>query len=135
MQRTEERRIGEHTYSITQFSGTKGLKMFTRLVKLIGEPAAMMFDKGESEMSGEVLAPMIKALASNIDESIVENLVKDLLEGVRCDGKEIQFDIHFAGNFGELFSVIRAVLEVQYGNFLSGLAAAAAPGAVTHRPA
>src|SRR5688572_16496070 len=101
MRQVKEVIVGEHTYSITQFSATKGLKLLTRLTKIIGEPIAVLAGEGglDAEVSGKLMGQAIKALADKLDEANVIQTVKELLEGVTRNGAPINFDIDFAADF------------------------------------
>lgn len=110
------------TYQVTQFSATKSIKMMTRLTKILGEPMGFMF-ADEKANADEMLPLAIRALVSKLDEDLVIDTVKQLLEGVRDSNGEINFEVHFAAKMGLLFKVLGKVLEVQYGDFFGGLVA------------
>ena len=129
MRETKEVVVDNHTYTIGQFTPSKGLKILVRLSKIAGQPLAMMADsfkgKGmlDSDVNGELLGRAIQALTMNLDEATVEQTVKELLQGVLRDGKPLNFEIDFAQRYGHLFKVLGAVLEAQYGDFFGAIVA------------
>ena len=108
------------TYQVTQFSATKGIRMMTRLTKILGEPMGFLFASEKAD-ADQMLPLAIRALADKLDEDVVLDTVKQLLEGVRDSNGEIQFETHFAGKMKLLFGLLAKVLEVQYGDFIGGL--------------
>jgi len=135
--RSEERQIGGQTWMVTQFVATEGLAIMARLFKLIGPtigkavaavPSASIggtggfLDMDVKALNTTVLGDAVEALASRFDENEVVSLVKRMLADVRVNGSEVmpQFDLVFMGDYPKLFSVLRFVLEVNYGNFFAG---------------
>lgn len=96
--------------------------MMTRLTKIIGEPIGFMF-ANEGVDVDQMLPMAIRALSEKLDEDMVLDTVKQLLEGVRDKDGEIEFDHDFSGKMGLLFKLLGKVLEVQYGDFFGGLVA------------
>ncbi len=119
MRLTQEKEVDGIVYEITQFSATKSLRLLTRLASYFSEPIGVIVDKGglDANLSSDLVSKMAKSLFEKLDESQVEKTVKELLEGVRCEGKQILFDTHFQGRLLHLFKVLKAVLEVQYNDF------------------
>lgn len=128
MREMVEKEIDGKTYSITQFTTKKSLKVLARLVGYCGEPVAMfMALSTESakemgpEKEAEIIQKAVKILCDKMkDEDGVIDLVEILSSGdtLLCDGKKVSFDIHYQGNLKHLFKVLVAVIEVQYANFL-----------------
>jgi len=117
---TREITVDDKSYSVTQFSASKGMKMLTRLVKILGEPMAAFFSDPDAEM--ELAFPAaLAALSDKLDEDVVLQTVKELVESLTTSEGPVQFDTYFAGQFGHLFKVLGKILEVQYGDFLSVL--------------
>lgn len=126
---TIQKVIDGKNYEFSQYGAKQGLKMLLRLSKIIGEPLAMGMSAfygqgGKTEsIKGDVLGRAVKALMSNAHEDEVLDLcTKFSSEDMLCDGKKIDFNSHYEGNFGLMFRVIQAALEVQYGNFFDALA-------------
>lgn len=110
MIRTEDRQINGSRYTIVQMTAWKALQMQARLFKLVG-PAFAEPEK------------LLSKLAEVINEREIEALVWDLIHfsQVRKDGMELTkslIDIEFAGDIGTLFALVKAIVEVNYGDFL-----------------
>lgn len=113
---TKEKSIKESVYSVTQMTAIRALKMQSRLLKLAGPSFAAMIASGEDTSIPQAL----NLLTERLDEKTFENLVLDLLQGVRKDGEELtrsKIDFDFAGNLNELFLVLQFVLEVNFSDF------------------
>ncbi|QMV49879.1 MAG: hypothetical protein [Mu-like cryoconite phage AB09] len=110
------------TFEVTQFSATKGMKLLTRLTRILGEPLSVLMADENAEVQ-KALPEAVKSLITRLDEDEVVDTVKQLLTGVRLRGEgELQFDTFFAGKFGMLFKLLKEIIMVQYGDFLGVLA-------------
>ena len=117
---TKDKTIGDSVYSVTQMPGLTALRMQSKLLKLVGPSFAQMVASAGSKSLDSGLASAASLLFNQLDPDTFENLVKDLLKGVRKDGKEIDKNIlnmDFAGNLNELFQVLQYVIEVNYADF------------------
>lgn len=128
MQRTQEKIIGENTYTVTQFPATKSLKMLHRVGKYISAPLAKLAGDIKpnasimnSEVTTEALGGAVQAFFDSCDENTFEQTVKDLLTSTTRNGKAINFDLDFCGSIGELMKVLAFILEVNYKDFFSGI--------------
>ena len=119
---TREILVDGESYKVTQFSASKGMKLLTRLIKILGEPMASFFSNpdAEQEMAFQVA---LAALSDKLDEDVVLATVKELIDSLSDGDGQISFDTHFAGRFGHLFKVLGKILEVQYGDFFGVLVA------------
>jgi hypothetical protein len=119
----ETREIDGHNYEFYQLGAVKSLKILTRILKIIGEPIGLITGEAtvkdflKTELNSDILGKALKALTDKLDEELVVNTIKELLEPVLCDGKRIQFDLHFQGRIGHLLKVVKAALEVNYKDF------------------
>lgn len=126
------RSIDGHEYLFTKFGAKQSMKYLGKVLKLVGEPIAMATgaatkDGGkslfESDMDFEMLGKAIGTLCEKFDDEEVQKLIIDIssFPNVLCDGVKVEFDSHYAGKLDLLFKVVRAALEVQYGNFFGAL--------------
>lgn len=134
----EKKQVDGSTYSFSKYGAKKSLKILTRLTKIVGEPlaigmAAASGNKSsgksllETELNPEVISRAARALVDRLDEDDVMNLIIQLTsEDLLCDGKKINFDVHYNQKLPHLFKVLWAALEVQYGNFFDELTASPA---------
>lgn len=125
------------TYEFSQFGAKKSLKVLMRLTKIVGKPLSLLVgsvegDKSKSlldrDMKMDAIALAIEALTNSMDSDEVISLIQELTghEACMCDGKKINFDMHYEGRLPHLFKVLWAALEVQYGNFFDALSASPA---------
>ena len=123
--RTQERKIGDHHYSVTQFTATTALEHLADLAKLAGPAMIMMGDDSEAtlaedakEKAGEKISAAVGALMAGLNKQTHVKLIKDLLQSTRVDSNPLVFDTHFMGKIGHLFKVLMFVLEVNFSDFL-----------------
>lgn len=137
--KTEEKTIklnGEdRVLSVTQLPAMRGVKLFTRLGRLVG-PSLAMLVKGEESKVGEA----VRELFAHVNEAEIEHLIGELLfEGGRIevrakneDGSDGEakmmpikgvFATEFAGDLGATAQAVAFGLQVNFGNFFSGLGA------------
>lgn len=135
---TKEKEIKGSIYTVTQLPARRALRLKTKLIKLFGASLAQLVlnqpeekkDKQAAETeydkvrikdiynSGVVKS--IQFLCQNLNENTLEELIVELMQGVRRDGVELvpaQIDHLFAGDLGTLYTVILFVLEVNYADF------------------
>ena len=124
--------IDGHSYLFHQFGAKQSLKNLTKLMKIIGEPLAAALTSfkpvpGKKMLDGELnieaMAKAVGILMSKMDDPDVLDLIEDLCgnDHVLVDGKKIVFDTYYSQNLGLMLKVLRAALEVQYGNFFAEL--------------
>lgn len=116
-----EKTVDDTTYKIAEFGTTEALKTLTRLSKILGPSFSIAISgakiKDKSAQS-ELFGKAILELTQRLDEEEVVGLCKKLTECcLRGEGAKINFEIDFKGKLGHLFKLLKAVLEVQYGNF------------------
>lgn len=117
---TKEKQIGDSVYMVTQMPAMTAIGMQARLLKLIGPSFATLFAAGNQENPDGSLPLAISLLVEKLDEKTFQNLVIDLMRGVRKDGVELdkkKIDLDFAGNLNELFLIMQFVLEVNFSDF------------------
>lgn len=140
MRESETRTINGKTYVFFQFPATKGVKVWLKLVKILGNPLTLLVQNIAKGSSGKgIKGALEKELGSFLADISLETVVADLLErvdvedttgiimdlmsSVSYEGKPLNeiFDIHFKGSYMSLCKVIAAALEVQYSDFLGEL--------------
>ncbi len=119
---TKEKEINGSTYSVTQMTAIKALKMQARLLKLLGPAASVIFVAAANDVNAadSAIPNAILQLVNQLDEKTFEALVLDLLVGVRKDGMELNknlIDMEFSGNLNCLYLVLQFILEVNYADF------------------
>lgn len=115
-------------YEFSVWRTRRALKTLIELSKVCGEflaRGAAMFTKPgglSNEVNPADLAGIAEALVSGMGKDVngTLNLIERLVtEGVSRNGKEVNFERDFERDFMHLYRVLRAALEVQYGNFFA----------------
>ena len=134
----EEKEIDGNTWMVSQLPATEGLKVLTKLIKIVGKPIGKAV-KGVTDSNGvgsildakidyAFVGDAIGDLTSRLDEEEVTGLIKRMFRDVRCDGKEVMptFDTLFMGRYGTMMKVIVFVIGVNFkvplADYLGGLA-------------
>lgn len=125
-----------------------GLKVLTRIIKLIGEPLGLIGDgvangsRGaedkaagddpgiltsimEKNFAPDVFAKAARALVNRLDEDEVINTIEIILDTVHGQfpgdkgTRKLHLDKDFAGEIGLLLEVFVAAIEVNFGDFFA----------------
>jgi hypothetical protein len=128
---TREKEINSHMYAVTQLPARRALRLQYKLVKIFGPAFAVLFRptiiqgaNGNAMLNlgidQSAISSAIMSVVSQMDELTYETLVAELLQGVRCDGKELRpeaVDMHFAGDLPSLMKILWFVLETNFDSF------------------
>ncbi len=113
--------IDGHEYLIGQLTTTKQLKLLARLNRVLLGPLGNLAGDTDKEIELSKMKFDVKAaceaLAANLTEDVVVQIVVELMEPVMRDGKPIDFDTDFQGEMKHLFKVVGASMEAQFGDF------------------
>jgi hypothetical protein len=131
--KTEQRSIDGKNYIVTQFPAGRALRIWHRLVKLVGPALGTAFggikndDKSilDARFDFSVIGTAIEKLTGAMSEDEFHAFTLELLQMTSQDGKEINkttFDVLFQGEIAHLFKVLAFVLEVNFKDFYSALA-------------
>jgi len=127
-------KVNGRNYMITDWSVDKALEILVWMTKTFGEGLLSIFvsdssrealaDAMESNEVAEDDVSKIMAIAEkftrNLNAKEYAQYSKYILDGVICDGKKVDFSVHFSCKMGELHTVIFHTLRHQYGDFLGG---------------
>lgn len=128
MRQEVRKSVNGKDYIFYQFGASEGLKVWFRILKIIGTPIGAIASKATSGIKTEVrelgIDKAVEMLCQNIEADEVLILIKDILSQVTHDGKRLSdiFDVHFAGAYMQIFDVLYVALEVNYKDFLLGIA-------------
>lgn len=127
---TTNGRDGAATWAMNNLPATEGLKALTQILGIIGEPLGALGEAKKSsnaadllgmELSGDIIAKALAAIARNVADPKTIDLVKLLLSGLRKDGKPVNFDLEFSGNYRLLLlELLPWSLKVNFADFLDG---------------
>lgn len=118
----KQKTVNDKVYSVKLLPATRGMTISSRLAKALGPAVAVIVDsKDEVYLPGEqsFYTDIAVALVSQLDQLALEETVKELLNGLTCDGQPVNFDTHFAGNYGSLVIVVEYALQENFGNFFT----------------
>lgn len=136
--------IDGREWSLALLPASAGLKLGSRLVKLLG-PAVAEAVKSQSGSAADLLntdtnklGGVFETLSQRLGEPEAADLVKELVtSGVLCDGKEVNaatFDLLFQGEYLLLLKVAAWVVEANYKLPFSSLLASRAAAAAATKP-
>lgn len=146
----QETIIDGHRYQMTMLGATDGVKLFYRLVRMLGPSIGTLQDAAKDSsktddtdsildrnISGDMLSRAIQALTSNVGEADLEHVINKLKGEchVGVDGNEKTiplsgvFELHFSGDLAGMFKWLSWGLQVQFGNFFSAFSSLIPPGA------
>jgi len=129
---TKSTDIGGVAYQVTQLPAMRGLKLLNRLGRALGPALADLLGGAESlssiaQMDLGALGVSVRALFDRLTEDELQFFTATLLENARVTingqvGPLMPvFDLHFAGQYENLFRLLWFALETNYGNFSGGL--------------
>jgi len=108
--------IGGEEFLLSTIPATKGIKLLKQLTKLIG-PSFTEILKGAEDKDSNPMGLAMEKLFDNLDAVDVESLVKELVASSATKGSmSINFDMEFAGDYGKLFTLIKEIVEFNYGS-------------------
>jgi hypothetical protein len=130
----KEKIINGVTYVTSTLPARKGLKLFQRLMKILGPGMAALVetldlnaDKKESvldkDIKGDVIGFAVKELLNQMDKENIEELILALFESTLVNNEPInaKFDNYFSNNYGELSKALFFVIEANFASFFTGL--------------
>lgn len=130
----QQKTIDGFHFTVSQLPGTRSLKVFARITKMLGKGASKAL--GAAGKGGDVAGAAMLELLGNVDEGDVEYVAKQLLEvavvaspeGSGCPSGNVtaNFDALFQGRLDLLLKALFFAIQVNYGSFLKGLVTSAA---------
>ena len=118
----KQKTINGKIYSVKLLPATLGMTISSRIMKAMGPAIGVVVDsKDEIYLPGEqsFYTDIAVAVVAQLDELSLEMTVQELLGGLSCDGHAVDFDRHFAGNYGSLIAVVEYALQENFGNFFT----------------
>ena len=110
--------INGEEFLLSTIPATKGIKLLKQLTKLIGPSFTELLKGGEN--TDDSVSPMgiaMEKLFDNLDTVDVESLIKELVASSATKGSmAINFDMEFSGEYGKLFTLVKEIVEFNYGS-------------------
>ena len=119
MVKTEQFRVGEHEYSVTQWNATKAMIMKLRLAKYIGGLAENLA-QNNGNIANTMLANIQNILKNVNIVEFVDFIAEVACSAIRDNDRMVKarFDEYFNGEIMEAYEVAFKVIEVNYKDFL-----------------
>ena len=86
--------------------------------KLIEGEEAPERSKEEIEKEKKLIMEFAAKIRDQLDPKEYVKYCEIIVKGIKCDGMDINFKLHFAGKIFELHKLLLACLRHQYGDFL-----------------
>lgn len=115
MRESKEVEIGSNKYQITQFGGRMGWKLGKKVSKILLPAMSKAFSEDGEEMN---LAKIFEVVAEHLDE-LDDQTITDLLSHTTVNKYALDFDNHFAGNYGELLMLLWEIVMFNYESVFS----------------
>jgi hypothetical protein len=133
MQHSKQVEIGGYTYQLVHFPATKSYKLQRKLLKKFGSAISGAFsllkDTGNPlDQDVEKMGPVVASLFFELGDDDADQLISDLLGGVRfMQGETLidlkpMFDVHFQGRTSAIWMLLFEQLKFQYQDFTDTLA-------------
>lgn len=104
--------IGDTTYRIQAFLGSKSVTLCGKVMKIVGPSISEFFNEGEDNV-----VKAVKVFAQSIGDDSLTPIVKEMLTSVTKDGKPINLDLDFLGDkFGHLPKLLVEVSLFNWGS-------------------
>jgi hypothetical protein len=144
MARTPESKIiNGHKWEVTPWPGMYGLRMQARLAPLVSGVVVPLAEAvGSAKAGGDPMDALmnmdvekvVSALLQHINEDETPKLIEAMLYGAFVEGKDATntafFNDHFTANYGELYSGLAFVLQVNMGELFNMAASTGSPEGV-----
>jgi hypothetical protein len=113
-----------HEYGMVYYPARVGIRLKLKVGQLVRLRNSVSIGEGMTEAEGIMaFAGMLPSLCENIIELGNDKFMCDLLSSTWRDGKRLNdasyFDGAFAGNYGELYSVLMWVITENFKSFFS----------------
>lgn len=121
-------------YALPILPATVGINVLFELGKMLGEPLVKLIsdreNRIESLLESEVGALLISTIGEAISRaspSAAQRVIETTLSDLRCDGRKVDFDDHFAGRYAHCLRVFIHALRLNYSDFFDASRSAHGP--------
>ena len=124
MIKSELIKISDKSYHIQTFPARAGLNYLNKLKTMVGPALATMVsgEAAEDELSSEGLSEAIEKLINGMDDQDFEKMVIEIIEKYVLDSNSqpIIFDSEFAHRYDLVFSLMKEILNLNFGSLFLG---------------
>lgn len=120
-------------YKLQTLPATKGLETFTAIMRIVGEPmgnaaGGVSQTTQGVDLKSEAIGAAVGTLVDRMADPSTLQIVKTLLEDAQVEKMPgtfvpIEFELHWAANYGELVELLAFAIEVNFASFLGASAA------------
>lgn len=126
-----EKKIDGVTYATSPLPAKRATVLWARITKVLGPSLPHLFrafaSRGDEQAASQAGLEALASLAATLDPEAFGDLVQEIVEiaEVQDNGKyrAVIYDIDFTGNLAGVLPVVGFVLQEQFGDFFSALAA------------
>jgi hypothetical protein len=125
--------IDGHSYHLQHFPATKGYKILTRLLKIVGSPLGIAANGGTAKSLGDIeIGSIVAQLFEKLDSTEGQELFYDLLDSIYINNRPLKAEVetHFAGRIGSLIELLTEQVKFQYQDVFQKLAKVFQEGAL-----
>lgn len=123
MRANKTKKIGNHTYEVTQLGAVEGRRVLAKLGQLMGGVVGSLAAGGKADPV-KAFQSFTEALSPESMDYFCDTFTK-FTQVHRADGKVLflkdVFDDHFADNYAEMVEWLVFCLEVNFASFFGGL--------------
>lgn len=109
--------INHEEWTVTAFTGTKGIDLGIQLLSLLGDSIFELLTKPDKTVDDIELKSAFKPLFANLEKHNVSQFIKELLSNTLKNSKPINFDMDFSANYKTLMQVLAFVIKTNYADF------------------
>jgi hypothetical protein len=114
----KKKKIGKNEYHIELLPAKKGVATAMKLNKILAPVLGAGFDAFE-DSSGSGFTRLGMILVEQMDQANMVELIEELLEGSASNGQEIDIDVHFRANYGELVELLTFIIQENFQSFFA----------------
>lgn len=114
--KSESIQVGDKGYILTSYNAQTGLKYFMQLAKTAAPLLGLVSNPDELNSPSGLMTMVEVMNIDGMDKLIIE-MFKDHVTDE--NGKEINFSMEFAANYGAMIKVFIEILKLNYSSFLS----------------
>lgn len=119
-------KVDGYSYTLPLLGTIVGTRMLIKLINVSGEGIVSYIattDKIDwkdflaADIDMSVAVQAIATMVGAIDEREIESYLDTLLNGLRCDGADVNVNDHFRGRYRHMLKVLWEVIRYNYGDF------------------
>lgn len=116
-------------YAFQKWGAEKALDTLLDIMQFVGKPLSLLANAVikdgvkadiKPDMVGIIMDCLLSGMGQN-KQTIMAIIKRVTCERVSCNHQNFLFDTHFQDDLPHMFKVVRAGLDVQYGNFFSAV--------------